>query len=102
MHIGKAVFLNIFHKILKQPTLYIPQTTEDLNKVDQERKAEFKNYELEKEYTRQQELQHMDETHRKEAEEKHQQELNQHKQHDKLHHPGSKQQLEEVGTQMVT
>ena len=45
---------------------------------------------------RQEELQHLDETHRKEAEEKHQQEVNQHRQHEKLHHPGSKQQLEEV------
>lgn len=51
---------------------------------------------MEKEFARQQELQQMDETHRKEAEEKHQQEVKQHKQHEKLHHPGSKQQLEEV------
>ncbi|XP_063869359.1 nucleobindin-2-like isoform X2 [Scylla paramamosain] len=74
----------------------IVKTTEDLEKVDQERKKEFKKYELEKEYMRQEELQHLDETHRKEAEEKHQQEMKQHKQHEKLHHPGSKQQLEEV------
>lgn len=57
---------------------------------------------MEKEFARQQELQHMDETHRKEAEEKHEQEVKQHKQHEKLHHPGSKQQLEEVRIQMVS
>lgn len=74
----------------------ILQTTEDLEKVDQERRGEFKQYEMEKEFARQQEMLGMDETHRKEAEEKHQQEVKQHKQHEKLHHPGSKQQLEEV------
>ena len=69
--------------------------------MDQERKKEFKNYEIEKEYSRQEELRHMDESHRKEAEEKYQQETKQHKQHEKLHHPGSKQQLEEVGMQLL-
>ncbi|XP_045123394.1 nucleobindin-2-like isoform X3 [Portunus trituberculatus] len=74
----------------------IVKTTEDLEKVDQERKKEFKKYEMEKEYLRQEEMQSMDDSHRKEVEEKHQQEIKQHKQHEKLHHPGSKQQLEEV------
>lgn len=74
----------------------IVKTTEDLEKVDNERKKEFKKYEMEKEYSRQQELQQLDDSHRKEAEEKHRLEIKQHKQHEKLHHPGSKQQLEEV------
>ncbi|KAG0718055.1 Nucleobindin-2 [Chionoecetes opilio] len=74
----------------------ITTTTKDLEKVDQERKKDFKKYEIEKEFDRQQELQEMDDSHRKEAEDKHQQGVKHHKQHDKLHHPGSKQQLEEV------
>ena len=48
-----------------------PQTTEDLEKVDQQRREEFKKYEMEKEFQRQQELAGMDEKHRKEAEKKH-------------------------------
>lgn len=70
--------------------------------MDLERKKEFKKYEMEKEYNRQQELQQLDESHRKEAEAKHQIEIKQHKQHEKLHHPGSKLQLEEVWMPVLT
>ncbi|KAG7163911.1 Nucleobindin-2-like [Homarus americanus] len=74
----------------------IMKTTEDLEKVDEQRRTEFKTYELEKEFERQQELSALDESHRKTAETQHQDEVKKHKQHSKLHHPGSKQQLEEV------
>ncbi|KAK7075573.1 Nucleobindin-2 [Halocaridina rubra] len=74
----------------------IVKTTEDLEKVDAQRREDFKKYELEKEYDRQHELQGMDEEHRNQADQKHNEEVKKHKQHEKLHHPGSKQQLEEV------
>lgn len=72
------------------------QTTEDLEKVDKQRRTDFKTYEMEKEFERQQELNAMDEEHRKQAEAKYNEEIKHHAQHPKLHHPGSKQQLEEV------
>lgn len=74
----------------------IVKTTEDLEKVDAQRQEEFKKYEMEKEYEHQQQLAAMDEEHRKAAEEKHTEEVKKHAQHGKLHHPGSKQQLQEV------
>ncbi|XP_064112165.1 nucleobindin-2-like isoform X2 [Macrobrachium nipponense] len=74
----------------------IVKTTEDLEKVDAQRQEEFKKYEMEKEYERQQQLAAMDEEHRKAAEEKHTEDVKKHAQHNKLHHPGSKQQLQEV------
>ena len=40
----------------------------------------------------------MDDEHRKEAEKVHEDEKKKHAEHGKLHHPGSKQQLEEVKT----
>merc|ERR1739842_33763 len=43
----------------------IVKTTEDLEKVDKQRKQEFNTYEMEKEYERQQELNAMDEEHKK-------------------------------------
>merc|ERR1739842_115085 len=74
----------------------IVKTTEDLEKVDKQRKQEFNTYEMEKEYERQQELNAMDEEHKKEAEKKHEEEVKKHAEHPKLHEPGSKKQYEEV------
>ncbi|XP_047487848.1 nucleobindin-2-like isoform X2 [Penaeus chinensis] len=74
----------------------IIKTTADLEKVDQQRREEFKKYEMEKEFERKQELEGMDDEHRKQAEEKHTEEMKKHGEHEKLHHPASKQQLEEV------
>ncbi|XP_037778741.1 nucleobindin-2-like isoform X4 [Penaeus monodon] len=74
----------------------IIKTTADLEKVDQQRREEFKKYEMEKEFERKQELAGMDDEHRKQAEEKHNEEVKKHGEHEKLHHPASKQQLEEV------
>ena len=64
--------------------------------MDAQRHEDFKKYEMEKEFDRQQELGGMDEEHRKAAELKHTDEVKKHADHGKLHHPGSKQQLEEV------
>ncbi|XP_063585450.1 nucleobindin-2-like [Penaeus indicus] len=74
----------------------IIKTTADLEKVDQQRREEFKKYEMEKEFERKQELAGMDDEHRKQAEDKHNEEMKKHGDHEKLHHPASKQQLEEV------
>ncbi|XP_068217049.1 nucleobindin-2-like isoform X2 [Palaemon carinicauda] len=74
----------------------IVKTTEDLEKVDAQRQEDFKKYEMEKEFERQKELAAMDEEHRRAAEEKHKEDMTKHSQHGKLHHPGSKQQLQEV------
>ncbi|XP_076046210.1 uncharacterized protein LOC143028263 [Oratosquilla oratoria] len=92
------------HLDYKNPTRFevedlkklIVQTTKDLEEVDKQRREEFKKYEMEKEYERQQELQEMDEEHRKTAEMKHEEEVKKHKDHPNLHHPVSKQQLEQV------
>lgn len=64
--------------------------------VDKKRQAEFKQYEMEKQYEYQHGLEGMDDEHKKKAEQEHEEQLRKHKDHPKLHHPGSKQQLEEV------
>ncbi|CAL4121295.1 unnamed protein product, partial [Meganyctiphanes norvegica] len=74
----------------------IVKTTQDLEKVDKQRKQEFTTYEMEKEFERQQELNALDEEHKKQEEQKHEEEMKKHKEHPKLHEPGSKQQYEEV------
>ncbi|XP_033224026.1 nucleobindin-2 isoform X2 [Belonocnema kinseyi] len=74
----------------------IAQTTKDLNDADEKRREQFKAYEMQKKFEQEQKLKELDEEARKKyAEEVHQME-EKHKKHDPLHHPGSKQQLEEV------
>lgn len=74
----------------------IQKTTKDLDKADKQRKDEFKEYEMHKEFEKQQNLEKMDEEHKKEFEKKIKAEEEAKKHHKPLHHPGSKQQLEEV------
>ncbi|KAB7496728.1 Nucleobindin-2 [Armadillidium nasatum] len=74
----------------------IQQVHRDIEKVEKEREEEFKRYELEKEYKYKHDLEGMDEDHKKQAVLEHEETLKKHKDHPKLHHPGSKQQLEEV------
>ncbi|KAJ8965567.1 hypothetical protein NQ314_004026 [Rhamnusium bicolor] len=59
----------------------IAKTTEDLAEADRKRREQFKQYELEKEYKKQDKLNHTNDKHKK---------------HEKLHQPGHKAQLEEV------
>ena len=74
----------------------IKQASNDLEEHDRIRRGEFKQHEIEKEYQRREKLQHMDEQARKRAEEEHAKVLEQRKHHERVNHPGSKDQLEEV------
>jgi len=60
-----------------------------LEDIDEKRRKEFKNYELEKEHLRRKELEQMDEVKRAEAEKKHDEQKKKHADHPKLHHPVS-------------
>jgi len=68
-------------------TYLVVQATKDLQDIDEKRKKEFKNYELEKEHLRRKELERMDEKHRAEAEKKFDEQKKKHADHPKLHHP---------------
>ncbi|XP_021953849.1 nucleobindin-2 isoform X2 [Folsomia candida] len=74
----------------------IVQTTRELEDVDKQRKDEFKEYEMKKELQYEEQLKRMDEKNRAEAEKFHKQQQEKHREHKPLHHPGSKQQLEQV------
>lgn len=74
----------------------VKQATNDLEEIDKLRKEEFKEHEIEKEYERRKKLQEMDAEHRRKAEEEYKQQLEQHQKHEKINHPGSKDQFEEV------
>ena len=65
------------------------QATNDLEKVDQARKKDFKTYEMTKEHMRREKLKMMSERERKEAEAKQAELKQKHKDHPKLHHPVS-------------
>lgn len=74
----------------------IKKTTMDLDEVDKKRREEFKTYEMEKEFEYQEKIKAMPEEERKKEEEKHKELQEKHKQHEKINHPGSKDQFEEV------
>ena len=74
----------------------VKQATSDLEEIDKLRRAEFKEHEIEKEYERRVKLKNMDDVHRKQAEEEFQKQQAEHQKHQKINHPGSKDQLEEV------
>ena len=67
------------------------QATHDLEDIDEKRRKEFKNYELEKEHLRRKELEQMDEDKRAEAEKNYDEMKKKHAEHPKLHHPVSNQ-----------
>lgn len=73
----------------------IIKTGEDLAEADRRRREEFKEYELQKEFEKQEKMREMDEEHRKKFEEEVKLATEKHNKHEKLHHPGSKDQLEE-------
>ena len=74
----------------------IRQATNDLEEVDKLRREEFKQHEIEKEYERRVNLEHMSPEDRKRAEEEHQRNMENMRHHDKVNHPGSRDQLKEV------
>lgn len=74
----------------------ILKATHDLEELDAKRRDEFKKYEMEKELKYQDTLKNMTEADRKAAETKHEAEKQKHRDHPRVHHPGSKAQLEQV------
>jgi hypothetical protein len=74
----------------------ILKTSQDLAEADRRRRQEFKEYELQKEFEKQEKLKSLDEQKRKEYEEELKKMQQKHDDHPKVHHPGSKDQLEEV------
>uniref|UniRef100_A0A182PHJ1 EF-hand domain-containing protein n=1 Tax=Anopheles epiroticus TaxID=199890 RepID=A0A182PHJ1_9DIPT len=74
----------------------ILKTSQDLQENDRRRREEFKQYELQKEFEKQEKLRNLDEQHRKEYEEELKRQQAKHDNHEKIHHPGNKAQLEEV------
>lgn len=74
----------------------IVKTGEDLAEADRKRHDEFKQYELQKEFEKQEKMRHMNEEQKKKFEEEVKAMTEKHNKHGKVHHPGSKDQLEEV------
>ncbi|CAG9824752.1 unnamed protein product [Phaedon cochleariae] len=74
----------------------IAKTTADLAEADKKRKEQFKEYELEKEYKKQDKLNHTNGAEKEKLEKEFQELEQKHKQHEKLHEPGHQAQLEEV------
>lgn len=74
----------------------IVKTGEDLAEADRRRREEFKEYELQKEFEKQEKIKSLDDDHRKKYEEEIKAMTEKHNKHGKVHHPGSKGQLEEV------
>ncbi|KAL6256204.1 hypothetical protein P5V15_012320 [Pogonomyrmex californicus] len=74
----------------------IAKTTKDLADADKRRRQQFKEYEMQKKFEEEQKMKGMKEEERKKYEEELEAMKKKHKDHKPLHHPGSKQQLEEV------
>lgn len=70
--------------------------TNDLEKLDKERKEDFKTYEMEKEWQFQERLKMMNETEKETAKKLRQELKDKHDNHPKVHEPGKMQQFEEV------
>ncbi|XP_058055990.1 nucleobindin-2 [Anopheles bellator] len=74
----------------------ILKTSQDLMENDRRRREDFKQYELQKEFEKQEKLRALDEEHKKAYEEELKKQQVKHDNHEKIHHPGNKAQLEEV------
>ncbi|XP_076370081.1 nucleobindin-2-like isoform X2 [Tachypleus tridentatus] len=74
----------------------IKTATKDLEELDRRRREEFKQYEMEKEHQYRESLNNLTQEERNEVIKKHEEMENKHKDHPRIHHPGSKPQLEEV------
>ena len=77
--------------------LLIKAAAKDLDEVDRARKEDFKRYEMEKKFQREEQLKKIEnELERRKEEQKIRQMEEKHKDHEKPHHPMTKDQLEEV------
>ncbi|XP_078586305.1 nucleobindin-2-like isoform X2 [Branchiostoma floridae x Branchiostoma japonicum] len=74
----------------------IQAVVNDLENYDQKRHLEFKRYEMVKEHQRREKLNQLGEEERKKEQERYEEMQRKHKDHPKMNHPGSKDQLEEV------
>ncbi|XP_063986789.1 nucleobindin-2 isoform X2 [Diachasmimorpha longicaudata] len=74
----------------------IQKTNEDLAEADRRRKQEFKEYEMEKKFEEEEKMKTLNEEEKKKYAAELEAMKEKHKKHQPLHHPGSKQQLEEV------
>ncbi|XP_019640015.1 PREDICTED: nucleobindin-2-like isoform X1 [Branchiostoma belcheri] len=74
----------------------IQAVVQDLENYDQKRHLEFKRYEMVKEHQRREKLSQLSEEDRKKEQERYEEMQRKHKDHPKMNHPGSKDQLEEV------
>lgn len=75
----------------------IKQTTADLEEQDKQRKEDFKKYEMEKKFEKEMRLNAINDTaERKVVQEEMEKMEAKHRQHDKVKHPMTKDQLEEV------
>lgn len=67
-----------------------------MDELDKKRKEKFKEYELKKEAERAHKVAQMDAEARAKAEKEHAEAVKRHNEHEKMKHPGSRDQLEEV------
>lgn len=68
----------------------IIKASNDLEELDKKRREEFKQYEMEKEFQYQESLKNMTTEQKAEAVKKHDELTKKHKEHPRVHHPGSK------------
>uniref|UniRef100_A0A1I8HPU3 EF-hand domain-containing protein n=1 Tax=Macrostomum lignano TaxID=282301 RepID=A0A1I8HPU3_9PLAT len=75
----------------------IHQVVSDMHRVDEAKQEQYKQYEMMKEHLRLRKLHKINDTKAREAAEKeYQEEKKKHKQHEKIHHPGSSEQLRDA------
>jgi len=75
----------------------IKQTTDDLEEADKQRREEFKKYEMEKKFEKEMRLNAINDTQERKVVQEEMEKLEaKHRQHEKLKHPMTKDQLEEV------
>ncbi|UMM40675.1 hypothetical protein L5515_017210 [Caenorhabditis briggsae] len=86
--------LEKFHK--EDLRKLIQKTVADMNKMDDQRKEDFKQYEMKKQAEEDHKLAQMSPEEREKAKREHEEAEKRHNDHEKLKHPGSKDQLQEV------
>jgi len=98
-HIKIPQHIELKHKTFEVGDLQklIKQTTNDLEEADKKRREEFKRYEMEKKFEKEQRLNAINDTQeRKVVQEEMEKMQAKHKSHEKMNHPMTKDQLEEV------
>uniref|UniRef100_A0A1I7U0Q8 EF-hand domain-containing protein n=1 Tax=Caenorhabditis tropicalis TaxID=1561998 RepID=A0A1I7U0Q8_9PELO len=86
--------LEKFHK--EDLRKLIQKTVADMNAMDERRKEDFKQYEMQKQAEEDHKLAQLSPEEREKAKREHEESVKRHNDHEKLKHPGSKDQLQEV------